>query len=186
MAGTYISLSQPELYGRELTFGMVGVLGQEWEKGGTLDQTSSAYSFFLRYRYDETVSKAIVEKVWGEMYKTIANVNTLIEYTDKKRDVLKGNNYEIIRGEALALRAFIHFDLLRLYAEADFLRLQRFQSLMKEAKPTIAPQYTPADVVELILGDVKDALDLLEKDPHLYMQDVSGEDNGYLANRNFH
>ena len=33
LAGTYISLSQPELYGRELTFGMVGVLGQEWEKG---------------------------------------------------------------------------------------------------------------------------------------------------------
>ena len=32
---------------------------KEWEKGGTVDQTSSAYSFFLRYRYDETVSKAI-------------------------------------------------------------------------------------------------------------------------------
>ena len=75
LAGAYISLSQPELYGRELTFGMVGILGQEWGGGGTLDQSSSAYSFFLRYRYDETVSKAIVEKVWGEMYKTIANVH---------------------------------------------------------------------------------------------------------------
>ena len=85
LAGAYLSLSQPELYGRELTFGMVGILGQEWGGGGTLDQSSSAYSFFLRYRYDETVSKAIVEKVWGEMYKTIANVNTLLEYTEKKR-----------------------------------------------------------------------------------------------------
>ena len=47
LAGAYISLSQPELYGRELTFGMVGILGQEWGGGGTLDQSSSAYSFFL-------------------------------------------------------------------------------------------------------------------------------------------
>ena len=187
LAGAYISLSQPVLYGRELTFGMVGILGQEWGGGGTLDQSSSAYSFFLRYRYDETVSKAIVEKVWGEMYKTIANVNTLLEYTEKKRDVLRGNNYEIIRGEALALRAFIHFDLLRLYAEADFSETAGLSiPYVKEAKPAIAPQYTPAGVVELVLGDIKDALDLLEKDPIYTGQDVSGEDNGYLANRNFH
>ena len=46
LAGTYISLSQPELYGRELTFGMVGVLGQEWEKGGTLESHRSSV-FFL-------------------------------------------------------------------------------------------------------------------------------------------
>ena len=30
LAGVYIGLSQSGLYGREMTFGKVGVLGQEW------------------------------------------------------------------------------------------------------------------------------------------------------------
>lgn len=51
--------------------------------------------------------------------KNIANVNTLIQYTDLKREVL-GDYYEVVKGEALALRAYMHFDLLRLFAPYDF------------------------------------------------------------------
>lgn len=121
LAGAYIALCEPDLYGKELTFGMLGVLGQEWSgKEGPVSVSQSAYNNFLYYRYEEVVTKPIVEAVWKKMYKTIANVNTLIEYTDLKRDVLTGNNYEIIKGEAIALRAFIHFDLLRLYADCNF------------------------------------------------------------------
>ena len=50
------------------------------------------------------------------MYNIIANVNNLLYYCDKKRDVFTTENYyEIIKGEALGLRAFLHFDLLRMY-----------------------------------------------------------------------
>lgn len=186
LAGAYIALCQPELYGRELTYGMVGVLGQEW-KGGATEVQSSAYSNFLYYRLGETNAKAITESVWGGLYKTIANVNTLLEYTDKKRDVLRGDNYEIIRGEALALRAFIHFDLLRLYAEADFTEGAKPSiPYVKTSKPAITAQSKPAEVVKLIVADLDEALTLLVKDPIYTSADVSGSDNGYLANRSFH
>ena len=104
LAGTYISLSQPELYGRELTFGMVGVLGQEWGSGSDLGNQYSAYSYLLNYNYEQVVSKALIDAVWNKMYEGIANVNTLIQYSDLKREVL-GDYYGVVRGEALALRA---------------------------------------------------------------------------------
>lgn len=188
LAGAYIALCQPELYGKELTFGMMGVLGQEWDGTvqGPIYTSGSAYNYFLRYRYGEVVTKPVVEAVWTNMYKTIANVNTLIEYTDKKREVLLGDNYEIIRGEALALRAFIHFDLFRLYADHNFEEDVVSIPYITTSRPEITPQSTTKEVINLLITDIDAALKLLEKDPVFTGSDVTGLDNGYLANRNYH
>ena len=186
LAGVYIGLSQSGLYGREMTFGMVGVLGQEWGDGATLKTNYSAYNYLLNYNYEQSVSKALIDVVWNKMYENIANVNTLIQYTDLKREVL-GDYYEVVKGEALALRAYMHFDLLRLFAPYDFTaEAEPAIPYVREAVPAIAPQLTPAKFVELALADVDDALGLLKEDPVYTGADVAGEDNGYLANRNFH
>lgn len=187
LAGAYIALCEPDLYGKELTFGMLGVLGQEWNRQeGPVSVSQSAYNNFLYYRYEEVVTKPIVEAVWTKMYKTIANVNTLIEYTDLKKDVLTGNNYEIIKGEALALRAFIHFDLLRLFSDCNFADSVLAVPYVKSSKPAITEQLSTNEVIHLLMEDIDEALVLLEKDPIYTGQDVSGIDNGYLVNRNFH
>ncbi|MEG1949805.1 MAG: RagB/SusD family nutrient uptake outer membrane protein [Odoribacter sp.] len=188
LSGVYIALCQPNLYGRELTYGMVGVLGQEWKSGSSLDNSSSAYAKLIKYSdLDKSTVKPMIDAVWNDSYRTIANVNTLIEYTDLKRDVLLGNNYEIIRGEALALRAFIHFDLLRLYAPYNFTEAAKVSiPYVKEPRPVVTPQSKPFKVIEYILEDLNAALELLKKDPIYTGQDVTGLDNGYLANRNFH
>ena len=186
LAGVYIGMSQTELYGREMTFGMVGVLGQEWGSGSDLGNQYSAYSYLLNYNYEQVVSKALIDAVWNKMYEGIANVNTLIQYSDLKREVL-GDYYGVVRGEALALRAYMHFDLLRLFAPYDFSAEAKVAiPYVLEAKPAIAPQLTPTKFVEYALKDVKAALELLKSDPILTGEDVSGVDNGYLANRNFH
>ena len=186
LAGIYIGMSQSELYGREMTFGMVGVLGQEWGSGSDLSNQYSAYSYLLNYNYEQVVSKTLIDAVWNKMYEGIANVNTLIQYTDLKREVL-GNYYEVVRGEALALRAYMHFDLLRLFAPYDFNTEAKVAiPYVLEAKPAIAPQLTPAKFIEYALKDVEAALELLKSDPIFTGEDVSGMDNGYLVNRNFH
>ena len=186
LAGVYIGMSQTELYGREMTFGMVGVLGQEWGSGSDLGNQYSAYSYLLNYNYEQVVSKALIDAVWNKMYEGIANVNTLIQYSDLKREVL-GDYYGVVRGEALALRAYMHFDLLRLFAPYDFSAEAKVAiPYVLEARPAIAPQLTPTKFVEYALKDVEAALELLKSDPILTGEDVSGVDNGYLANRNFH
>ena len=183
LAGVYIGMSQTELYGREMTFGMVGVLGQEWGSGSDLGNQYSAYSYLLNYNYEQVVSKALIDAVWNKMYEGIANVNTLIQYSDLKREVL-GDYYGVVRGEALALRAYMHFDL---FAPYDFSAEAKVAiPYVLEAKPAIAPQLTPTKFVEYALKDVEAALELLKSDPILTGEDVSGVDNGYLANRNFH
>ena len=186
LAGVYIGLCQSDLYGRELTFGMVGVLGQEWSSGATLGTGYSAYDYFLNYNYEQSASRAISDAVWNGMYESIANVNTLIEYTDLEQDVL-GDYYGVIRGEALALRAYIHFDLLRLFAPYDFGADAAVAiPYVREARPAVAPQLTPARFVEYALEDVNSAIELLKTDPIYTGEDVTGVDNGYLVNRNFH
>lgn len=186
LAGVYIGLSQSELYGRELTYGIVGVLGQEWSEGADFNNSYSAYSYFLNYNFEQSVTKSQIDVIWQKMYESIANINTLVEYTDLKKDVL-GDYYGIFRGEALALRAYVHFDLLRLFAPYDFSETAKVAiPYVREAKPAVAPQLTPAKFVEYALEDLNEALGLLKSDPIYTQSDVSGVDNGYLANRNFH
>lgn len=73
-------------------------------------QTVLNRTYDLKYR-DEDV-RAKVDAVWSRGYNVIASVNSVL-------DNAAGRDYAIlprIRGEALAIRAFVHFDLLRLFA----------------------------------------------------------------------
>ena len=52
------------------------------------------------------------------MYNKIANCNVILDNIDVDKTIFTGNNYNRIKAEALALRAFMHFDLLRMFAPA--------------------------------------------------------------------
>ena len=53
--------------------------------------------------------------IFQGLYNVIANANSLIEGTAEHREGLDEDVYNIGRGEALAIRAYMHFDLIRLY-----------------------------------------------------------------------
>lgn len=185
LAGVYLQLSQPELYGREMTFGTVGVLGQEWDRSSSYP-TYGNYYYLCEYNFEQPAPRSVIDNLWKKMYEAIANVNTLLTYTEERKDVL-GDYYGIIRGEALALKAFIHFDLLRLYAPYDFSNEAKPAiPYVDQPKPVISPQVTPARFAEFLLRDINEALILLKADPIMTGQDVTGVDNGYLANRFYH
>lgn len=53
------------------------------------------------------------------MYNAIANDNNLLRHLEKAdRGMFDGDNYNLIKGEALVLRAYMHFDLLRLFGKS--------------------------------------------------------------------
>ena len=58
-----------------------------------------------------------VERANGELflqqYKTITNLNQMLAYMEN--GVLSSREYALYKGEALGLRAYLHFDLIRLY-----------------------------------------------------------------------
>jgi len=59
-----------------------------------------------------------ISEIWGAAYSAIAQANYILKNVDSRRNLLDDNTYNIIKGEAIGMRAFLHFDLLRLYAPA--------------------------------------------------------------------
>lgn len=122
LAGCYMLLKSTSLYGRELTYGMADVLAQQW---GYLPSTDNHYDL-LSYDYTSTNSEELIKNVWSEAYNVVANANVLIGHVDEAPEaIFTATNRSVIRGEAYALRAMMHFDLLRLFAPAPVVGADR-------------------------------------------------------------
>lgn len=52
---------------------------------------------------------------WNRSYALLNNVNTILEHCESDRNVLDDTYYHMIKGEALALRALLHFELFRIF-----------------------------------------------------------------------
>ena len=71
-----------------------------------------------------------------------------------------------IRGEALALRAFLHFDLYRLFCpDVKFSPQAQGVPYNKEFGVALPPMYSVEEVVQLVINDLKEAETLLANDP---------------------
>ena len=109
--GIYTEMNTNSVYGSNLTAGVLDVMGQYYV--ADIDATYSYY-YFSRYGYSYDNVKSVFSSVWSKMYSLIAGVNIIIEKCDKP-NVLTKQYQDLIKGEALALRAMLHFDLLRIY-----------------------------------------------------------------------
>ena len=181
LAGVYTILGDEDIYGGTLTFGMMGVLSHEWTN------YSSSYNDDAAYNYLASNTQTRIENVWSNMYKAISNANSILENIEGK-NIFTGNNYAIIKGEALALRAFIHFDLLRCFG-VSFATNANQQAIpyVTRYSSNQTVQSSVAEVTSKILEDLLQAKELLKKDP-IYTGETVTEynDNGYLINRQLH
>lgn len=108
--GAYAQMRNQTLYGQELSFCTIELLAQTFTCEG--NKTIEALT---QYDYDNTSVKGIFEGIWTAMYKNISNVNSILD-----APLVSSATefpYTIYKGEALGLRAFMHFDLVRLFAE---------------------------------------------------------------------
>lgn len=183
LAGCYMLLKSTSLYGRELTYGMADVLAQQW---GYLPSTDSHYDL-SRYDYTSAKSEDIIGKVWSEAYNVVANANVLIAHADVAPEaVFTANNRSVIRGEAYALRAMIHFDLLRLFAPSPAQGADRrgIPYVTTYGKDTTAFS-TVAVCLERILSDLATAASELKADPVYEQRGETADDRTYLQNRGY-
>lgn len=184
LAGVYSSMVDDNTYAKNLMFGAMAVLGQEWT-----DCPSTTYGDLAQFDYTTTYSKSLIEGIWTTNYNGIVNVNNLLLHIDGSQKLFSGNNYSIIKGEALALRAFLHFDLLRCFG------VSYAQSPEKPSIPycttmsyRVSPQLKVSEVADKVMADLKEAASLLQNtDPVVTGEEVTElDDNGYLMNRQRH
>ena len=110
MYGVYSQLRSTTLYGQELYFQTLEVLAHNLYCDG-----NTSIEALGNFEYDNTNVKSLFESIWTAMYKNISNVNSVLDAPL----VASATEFPftIYRGEALGLRAFMHFDLVRLFAE---------------------------------------------------------------------
>ena len=184
LTGAYVNMASAEMYGREMTFGFVDAVGNVYPN------TGSFYGNARNNDYANTILEPVITAMWTKSYNTIANINNLIIHLDgADKNLFQTDNYNVIRGEALGLRAFLHLDMLRLFAPS-------YKS--KPAAPAIpyvttysfniTPVTTVTAVLDSVLSDLKAAATFLQQsDPIKTGRAITSSiDDGYLLNRNYH
>ena len=157
LTGFYLKMGQTNLYAENLTYGYLEMVS------GNYDFYPNLHSWKDIYDYNKTWL-SVKDNIYGSMYNIIGNINNFLKYIDKNRPVIKtGKYYELMKGEALGLRAFLHFDLLRLfgpvYSENPTGKAIPYRvSFDQKATPVL-----PAEqVVTYVLKDLHEADSLLE------------------------
>ena len=152
LTGIYIKMSETPLYGREMTYGFIDQLAQRYNNS---QNASADY-------YEETW-----DTFWKESYNLIANINNLLSNIEKNGQVIYSEGYrDIIEGEALGLRSFLYFDLLRMfgpiYKDNPSSPAIPYRTVFdrEQARPVPANQ-----MIDHIIEDLHQAEELLENDP---------------------
>ncbi|MEO6682916.1 MAG: RagB/SusD family nutrient uptake outer membrane protein [Ginsengibacter sp.] len=178
MYGVYATMPKGSLYGASLSNDMVEVLAQSFESFG------NNYVFNLQtYNYKFSSVEAELLNTWKDMYNNISNVNNVLKNLNNfSPQTLK--YYDLYKGEALGLRAFMHFDLLRLYTEhkagAEGIPYSKSFSLTPPDFSTAAQNYTQ------IITDLKEAENLLKQDQAYFTFPKVNPAEGFVKDREIH
>lgn len=163
--GIYIELNSDMLYGGALSVEMVEIMGGAYVIG-TDNTVWGNYSDLASYQYGTEYWRSRFSETWNKAYSLILNCNLLLENLENTRVSFTGDNYKIIKGEALALRAMLHFDMLRLFGPV-FSRNADLPAIPYYKEYTIVPnaQMTAREAAQEITKDLLEARILLANDP---------------------
>ena len=175
LTGLYSMMVLEKSYGRQMTFDFVEKLVQRYDNyaaGTVTDEERAAI-----YKYGETTSsKNAIAEIWLKLYNEIANINNFLQYLESNGDVIVTEGYrDLMKGEALGLRAFHYFDLLRLWGPI-YTQDSQFNS---ESAPLMAAN----EVMKRIVADLKAAEELLKNDPMNYENVADEPFIGYRKHR---
>lgn len=159
--GIYIELNSTSLYGKYLSCEMIELMAQRYNANA---MTANYYDL-LSYSYAETSCKDRFSAIWSKAYNLIANANLLLKNCEEYNHVLSEEYYKLVKGEAYALRALLHFDIFRLwgpcYGTSDYVELPYYKQFTLDERPYCSPE----DYMKNVVEDLRMALTLLEDDP---------------------
>lgn len=157
LTGIYVLMGRTESYGGQRTMGFMDMLAQ------TYSSVDYEYEGALAYNYKLDAVKTLIDTMWNTSYNAIANCNYLLRNIAERGDIMGDDLRALVEGEALALRAFLHFDLLRGYAPSYKMGKNDLAiPYMKEVSNVPVAQSTVSEVLDYILEDLTKAKKLLE------------------------
>ncbi len=163
LIGVYLSIAERDLYGEQLTFYFMDVIADLYD----IDNFDADYYKSGERDYQDLFATGIINEVWNNAYNAVTNINNLLENVEKQ-SVVPEVTAKMIKGEALGLRAFLHFDLLRMFGPAnlsdDASKLSRkIIPYVLEYDKQLSPQLSIAQTLEKIYADLDESITLLEE-----------------------
>jgi hypothetical protein len=181
LTGVYLNMANREAYGGNLSWEGIEFMAWQHKNNTTL----GAYYDLQRGNYTATSSVNFINKTWLRLYNIIAEANYLLFALDEYGSYLSPAVYDHIKGQCLGIRAYCHFDLMRLFAQGNLAADP--SSLTKPCIPyvtayskEITPQQSYSWTLNRALQDVMEARDLLDAGEYPKEQRVSTEKNTLL------
>ncbi|HCD91873.1 MAG TPA: hypothetical protein DEQ93_01240, partial [Odoribacter splanchnicus] len=176
--GVYASMRNDKAYGAYMTYYVMDVLAQYFNCPGNSDITDlSAF----KYKENPEVTK-VFSDIWSTMYQNISYANNiLVNLENQSPETLEF--YDIYKGEALGLRAYMHFDLLRLYAD------QATDAKTRGIVYNTAFSLKPSDILpktkvyERIIADLRAAEKLLDNEK---LYEAASPEDGFFLDQSIH
>jgi starch-binding outer membrane protein, SusD/RagB family len=159
--GIYVGMSDTSLYGDRMTVSALDVMGQYY----LMNSTTYRYYDYATFDYTDDRVRTTFDNMWKKTYELIVNCNVIIERCGEDGNGVLANSYfGIVKGEALALRAMLHLDMLRLfgpiYTEAD--KDKPCIPYNTASRPRSSALLSSAAVMQNIINDLTAAATLLK------------------------
>lgn len=168
LTGVYIQMANAGMYGKNMTMYIPEILARHWVS----TEASSTDMLYVLSQGDMTNAGAesLFKSLYKAYYACIGQLNDLLAHVENNGGVLDERSYNYLRGEALGLRAFLHFDLFRLFGPIpDFktvdttaLVIPYVEELTKDVEKLRPLPFT--EVRDKIIRDLNEAEKLLNHD----------------------
>jgi starch-binding outer membrane protein, SusD/RagB family len=183
--GIYLSISKNNLYGDNLTMSVPEILAQNYNI-----PVAGVYNNYASYNYADATVSSKLNNIWESAYAAVANANIFIQNLDANKGIVSAAQDSILRGEAIALRAYLQFDIVRLFgpmyttSDSTLPAIPYYTTITSGYNP-----YLPANaVLDKITGDLAKAEGLLSSDP-VILYGVKGNpspnEDPFFQNRNY-
>lgn len=109
--GVYTAMYSSSLYGYSMSYGALDVMGNLYK----ISEKNQGFYELLTASYSSSNAAATLNSMWVSAYHNILNINVILKALDEYPEVLDVDDATIIKGELLALRAYLHLDMTRLF-----------------------------------------------------------------------
>ena len=161
LTGVYTAMSTQSMYALNMGIGFTEVLSQTYDIDANGD-----WRYPSEYAYTNSACESIISTIWSQCYNCIANLNLVLgNIAEADPHMFADNHYYTYRGEALGLRAFLHLDLMRLFACAPSMDGNaNGVPYVTEYSTDVVGQKSVNETMQLIVDDLLEARDYLQQD----------------------
>lgn len=166
--GIYIGMTRETLYGANLSWGAIEFMA--WQHTGNFNSDARWYDL-QRFNFEAINPRSFINGAWAGLYNVISEINFLLFALEEwGQDVLPLVAYRTIKGEILALRAFLHFDLIRLFAPGNLANNPQLLDVLvipyvTEHTKQITPLRSYRETLDLLMADLNQGIYYLAQVP---------------------